>query len=175
MSPPGPLTVAPVVDPDNLADNWAALTPAEQSSAKESMEYMGIHVRRARRILKSFGGGKYLRRGVGAALALNFECSSLEEAAEALKWCRKNGKNKDLPLAERIEMMKTIAPLVESIRRMCESSLAIGKDFDAQQKAPAPTTQTVQLGVSINNFPPVAPLPPRMRNGVLEDNDGDKR
>lgn len=158
-------------NPENLANGWVDLTPAEQNQVRQSMEYMGISVRRARQILRSYGGGKYLRRGVGAALALTFEFSSLEHADLALRWCRKNYKDTNLPIGDRVEMVKAMASILESVRRLSESSLSISKDFDLQQKpAPAPVpTQTVQVGLSINNFPPVAKLPPRAKL----DGDGD--
>lgn len=174
--PPSPPRLDALVadDPENLATNWQALTPTEQAEAKEAMEYMGISVRHARTILRSYGGGKYLRRGIGAALALTFEFSSLEEAQDALSWLRKNSQDKKHPIEIRLEMIKAMAPILDRVRQLAESSLEIGRTFDLQQKAAVslPPVQKVQVGVSVNNFPPLAKLPTRP---VLDDSLGDKR
>jgi hypothetical protein len=157
----------------NLAPNWAALTEGEQGEVRQSMEWMGVSIRRARKILRAYGGGRYLRRGIGAALALSFEFSSLEEGERALRWCRKMYKNRDLPLKERVEILKAMAPIMESLRRLGESSLAIADKFDVQEKEkPKGESSTLQVGVSINNFPPVAQVPPRANGGVLTDANG---
>ena len=173
------MAVEAAENPDNLAENWSALTSEQQDEVRKSMEHMGISARRARQILKAYGGGRYLRRGIGPALALTFEFSSLEQADRALQWLGHSSKNTKLPMSERIDLVKAMGPVMENIRKMSESFLTISEKFSLNQRTPPPLppaqTQTVQLGVSINNFPPVAKMPARGRNSMLENAGDDNR
>ncbi len=160
----------------NLADNWAGLTKAEQDEARKSMDSLGIAVRRARAILKSYAGGKYLRRGVGAALALNFQLSSLEQTDRALRWVVAQAENKDRTMPERIEILKTVADLQESIRRMCESALRVEGQFTAAQKpppappSPEPEKPPVSRSIANIDFMPAVATNPARRIGPVDEN-----
>lgn len=165
-----PQALAVVGDADNnLANTWADLTPAEQASARQSMEYLGVTVRRARKVLKAYGGGRYLRRGISAALALNWEFSSLEVGERMLRWCSRKARDKKTDLRDRIEIVKHVAPLMTAIRQLCESSNELAKEFDQPKPAAQPQAP---VQVSINNFPlpPVAQIAQR-NNNTARDRD----
>lgn len=161
-------------DDGELASQWSDLTDGERAEAQEAMEYLGVSARRAKAILKAYGGGKYLRRGIAGAVAWNFEISSLEEAQRALVWCRKmySGKDTTLTGRDRVEVVKAVGVILGNIARLCDSSIAAAEKFERGEKLESkPPEKAVMVGVSISNYPPVAALPARANSGT-EDGSG---
>lgn len=182
--PESPVVTAAVAEisngTENLAENWAKLTEAEQAEVKQSMEYLGVTIRRTRKILKAYGGGKYLRRGIGAALSLSFEFNSMEAGDRMLRWCSRmvisNRRSKNptgLSVQDRVQIVRTVPAIMEAMRRLAESSHNIAETFDLKEKPQtAPATVNVGVGVNINAMPPVAKIPPRKMN-LLSERDRD--
>lgn len=154
-------------DDPNLAAKWSDLTQEEAATASDAMGFMGISKRKARKILKIRGAGKYLRRGVQSAIGLSMECPALEDNRRAQKAFTRMVADKKLDTRLRIEAGKALAALQETMRRVVDSSIVASEKFDEAQK-PVQQNQapTVQVGVNINNMPPVAKPNARANDGA---------
>jgi hypothetical protein len=164
-------------DARDLAPTWKDLTAEEKSEARQAMEVMGVTAKRARQILAGYAGGKYLRRGIAGALAWNFEIQSLEEANRTLAWCRKTIRAKEgVSISEKVEIVKAMGTMLGSIARLCDASISAAAKFEQVEVPPQPEQKSVMVGVSVNNFPPVAQIPARANTGIsnpVTEGDGD--
>ena len=146
----------------------ASFDGSTKEGALKALNWCGISKYKARKILRAAGGSEFLKLEILRSVATCFELPTLEVGEKMLKFCYKQVKSKDTKGFEKAAMMRAFAAIVEQCRHLKEEAIITAEKY-APTKTPPPAApqQTINVGVSLNNFPPVAPIPNRARVGAL--------
>lgn len=139
----------------------------DQAGAIKALRFNGISKSRAKRIMSAACGAKFLRQEVMGSVVLNFELPSAAVAEKMLKYCAKLIRSKDTPISDKIKLMEAFPGLQRELTQTVRESVMAAQKFNPL--IPPTPKPPIQIGVNVsnNNFPPLAPMPERVRKPLL--------
>lgn len=165
-----PVTTKP--EPPIVTASFDGSTP---EGALKALRWCGLSKSKATKILRAAGGSEFLKLEILRSVATSFELPTLEIGEKMLKTCAKLARDKNTNGFEKAAMMRAFASIVEQLRHLKEEAILTAEKYAPNKpKPPEQSKQSIQLGVSINNFPPLAPTPNRARRGVSDMADAEE-
>lgn len=167
-TPETPSQLPATIPPDDGLGITSATFTDDQAGAIKALRWNGITKARAKRILSAAGGAKFLRQTIMVSVGLGFELPSAVVAEKMLKHCAKLALRKDTSIKDKIRLMEAFPGLKRELTKTIHQSILAAEKFTPETRPPKTEPKTtVNVGVNVSQFPPLAPMPERAKRGAL--------